>query len=109
MRRANMQRQEAQSPEPENEDYYLERLCDELGHPNEVRRAGARAAISWLSLLVSRRRADCEHAARDSGGTLAARRGELDLIERFLEREETRETADDRDDRDDGCARRVNN
>ena len=27
----------------------LERLCEELVHPDEARRSGARAAVSWLN------------------------------------------------------------
>lgn len=37
----------------------LERLVEELEHPNKFRRAGARAALGWLSRIVDLRvRAD---------------------------------------------------
>ena len=39
----------------------LERLVEELEHPNKFRRAGARAALGWLSRIVDLRvRADRE-------------------------------------------------
>jgi hypothetical protein len=33
----------------------LERLVEELEHPNKFRRAGARAALGWLSRIVDLR------------------------------------------------------
>jgi hypothetical protein len=35
------------------EGFFLERLCEELEHPDEGRRAGAHAAVCWLGRLLS--------------------------------------------------------
>jgi hypothetical protein len=49
----------------------LERLVEELEHPNKFRRAGARAALGWLSRIVDLRvKADREPRGSTATGNL---------------------------------------
>jgi hypothetical protein len=84
--------------------FYLDRLYEELEHPDESRRSGARAALCWLSRLVHLRAtaADVESlcepteepsveqevrrieraiAAREEAREIALAAGECDLLE----------------------------